>query len=169
MQHFYLFKILCWFLWPSSRPMYNVCKDIYWCRLQPSHMDRMLSVCVTINLVTFMYLLQDEMEIGNTRSLQITQSTANILAGYNIGPIYIGYIYIYIYWVYILAANILGQDFCVCLNYAWFKTQPDSWICTLLFIVLQVFFVCLLVIIIVVPSNVFAMFAVYISFLFFKQ
>lgn len=45
-------------------------------------MARMLSVCVTINLVTFMYLLQDEMEIGNTRSLQITQSTANILAGY---------------------------------------------------------------------------------------
>lgn len=30
----------------------------------------------------FMYLLQDEMEIGNTSSLQITQSTANILAGY---------------------------------------------------------------------------------------
>lgn len=70
----------------------------------------MLSVCVTINLVTFMYLLQDEMEIGNTRSLQITQATANILAGY----IY----WANIYWVYILAANILGQDFCVCLNYA---------------------------------------------------
>lgn len=45
-------------------------------------MARMLSICVTINLVTFMYLLQEEMEIGNTRSLQITQSTANILAGY---------------------------------------------------------------------------------------
>lgn len=41
-------------------------------------MARMLSVCVTINLVTFMYLLQDEMEIA----FQITQSTANILAGY---------------------------------------------------------------------------------------